>query len=370
MGQNITKLYTVSLCESSDMSKNDFRSIQEAIDAAEPGSTIILSHGDHYGFNNDPIYLKSAIKFIGLQGTRIMSPVIGEVTDVVFENIIFKNKDNNSLEFRNGKGYLFKNCEFHINIGKYDDKNIRFGFHLMGGSAILQNPIFCIDVNDTDVFVAIGADNGSKYLCLQSPIIRVQYSNVNKLETFFFHGNKDSNENIPYFEAFSSSIHYKNQFIYDGHCCLKKRKQCFIKHCNKEICSCKRSHSCCDKHCKIISSSVRLFRGLNHINITINNTKVYFIDGHGIFNIADADSPIYINALTTSSNFPSNWEIGNFHNLLLTSFQSNLKYACEIDECHYVDEYRKEEIIHNHCNCNCSGKFNYLLSDHSIPSTP
>lgn len=364
MGQNVAKLYTVSLGVQSDPDQRIFGSIQEAIDASESGSTIILSSGDHSGPNLGIIRVKSSLRFIGLQGAKIISPIVGDVCDVIFDNIIFKNIDDQSIEFRDGKSYLFRNCEFHIaiigGVGRRRDCDIRYGFHLVGGSALLQNCIFCIVVENVDVFVAIGADCGTTYLSLQSPIIRVQYNNVCKLETFFFRGDADLCV-IPYFEVFSSSIHYRtdscHDFIYDGHCCVKKRnpRQCNKRHCGR--CDndrrCKQSHSCCDKKCnkcKIEPACIRLFRGLDCINVSINSTKIYFIQGKGVFNIAAGDAPIYVNALTASATTGNDWEVGDFRNILLTSFQSNLKCACEIKEYHCVEDCGPDDESEERCS--------------------
>jgi len=370
MGQVVAKLYTVVIGAHSDPSQHIFGSIQDAIDSVEPGSTIILSAGDHIGSNyeidrgriKDPNYgcirMKSSLKFIGLQGARIISSIIGEVSDVVFDNVIFKNSDNKSIEFKDGKGYLFRNCEFQINIKGVKNSNIgdiRFGFRLVGGSALLQNCIFCVSAEDLEIFIVIGADGGSSYLSLQSPIIRVQYKDVCKLETYFFRGVKNS-ATIPYFEAFSSSIHYRTEVFretnYDGHCCLreKDRRRCGKRHCgqctNDSPRRCKQSHTCCDDKCKrgkFEPINARIFRGLDCVNASLNSTKIYFIEGKGALNIAAGDAPIYMNALTASANVGNDWEVGDFCNILLTSFQSNLKCACEIKECHCITDCPKEK---------------------------
>lgn len=323
MGQVIPKLYTVIPGSSSDPHQHIYGSIQEAIDNVESGSTIVLAAGDHLGLNSGPIRMRSSLRFVGLQGSRILSSIIGEVSDVIFDDVVFRNFENESIEFTGGKGYLFRNCEFQIDIsgsfikrkrwtdGDNHNADIRFGFHLSGGSALLQNPIFCINVENLDVFIVIGADGGATYLSLQSPIIRVNYKNVNKLETYFFRGMKKSPV-IPYFESYSTSAHYRtdpsNERMYDGHCCLRDKKKCIKRHCNRcgddSDYKCKQSHSCCDKKCKkqiVDPNNIRLFRGLDCVNAGINSTKVYLIEGKGSFNIAAGDAPIYVNGLTVSA---------------------------------------------------------------------
>ena len=367
MGQVVAKLHTVTIGVPTDPSQHTFGSIQEAIDNVEAGSTIVLSAGDHTGANSGPIRMRSSLRFIGLQGARIVSPIIGDVTDVIYDNIIFRNVDNESIEFTDGKGYLFRNCEFHINIRgstvRRNDSDIRFGFHLVGGSALLQNPIFCVDVEDLDVFIVIGADGGATYLSLQSPIIRVQYRNICKLETYFFRGAKNSLA-IPYFESFSTSAHYRTDAArdrcYDGHCCVreKDRRRCGKRHCDRcrsdSDRRCKQSHSCCDKKCnrnKVEPATVRLFRGLDCVNASLMSNKVYLIEGKGSFNIAAGDAPIYVNGLTISATVGNDWEIGDFRNILLTSFMSNLKCACEIKECHCIEDCPKDNCDDNQDDC-------------------
>ena len=357
MGQIITKLYTVSLDTPSDPSHNIFSSIQEAIDAADSGTTIVLNGGDHSGPNYGSIIIKSGLRFIGLNRARIVSPIEStarEESDIIFESVIFKNKNNATLTFANTKGFLFRNCEFQIDIkgipiGGYNPR-VRFGFQLSNSSALLQNPIFCINVEEIEVFIAIGADDNSSYLSLQSPIIRICYKNICKLETYFYRGVSKAST-IPYFEAFSSSIHYKTEMVrshkYDGHCCIKEKdhRKCSKRHCENDCSSrCKSSHHCCEKKCKrnkVIPLNVRLFRGLDCVNATLTGTKAYFIEGKGAFNIAGGDSPIYINGLTVSTTVPKEWEIGDFNNILLTSFMSNMKSACDIKEYHCIDKCDK-----------------------------
>ena len=357
MGQFITKLYTVSLGASTDPSKNIYGSIQEAIDAAEAGTTIVLSSGNHSGFNDGIIHIKPSLRFYGLQGAKITSPMSGDGCDVVFDNIIFENRSNESIRFSNGKGYLFRNCEFLINIKGEKCKNkkgeIRFGFHLSNASALLQNCIFCVNVENVDVFIVIGANDGASYLSLQSPVVRVQYKNVNKIETYFFRGFSDTIV-VPYFEAFSSSIHYRVEQhcnrVYDGHCCVKEKNKhrCDKHHCRRKAldCHCKRIHSCCDRKCKHYSSkstNIRLFRGLDCVNASLIGTKIYFIEGEGFFNIASGNAPIYVNSLTATATVGEDWEVGEFRKLLLTSFMSNLKCACDIKECNCVEDCSEED---------------------------
>lgn len=358
MGLVIPKLYFV-VPGVSEPERQIFATIQDAIDAAEHGTTITLTAGDFAGNGSDPIRLKSGLKFVGLNKAKIISPVVGEASDVVFEGIVFKNRHNYGLEFPNLKGLIFRNCEFLIDIRGAPSggchPSVVFGFRLSNSSAILENPIFCIDVEDVEIFVAIGADDDSTYLSLQSPIIRVQYKNVCKLETFFYRGIKKSSS-IPYFEAFSSSIHYRTESckkkVYDGHCCLKEkdRRRCNKRHCGRceDSCDsrCKRSHECCDKKCKRkreIIANVRLFRGIDCVNSSLIGTKIYFIEGKGLFNIAAGDATVYVNSLTASTTSPDNWEMGSFNNLLLTSFMSDLKCACEIKECHCIESCCEKE---------------------------
>ena len=380
MGQVIPKLYTVTIGARSDPAEHLFGSIQDAIDAADFGSTILLTGGDHSGFGLDPIHVKSGLRFLGLNKARIVSPIvlyerpnsksnISEGSDIIFDSIIFKNKNNCSIEFANLKGLLFRNCEFQIDIKGIPisgcTPNARFGFHLSNSSALLQNPIFCINIEDIEVFIAIGADDNSTYLSLQSPIIRIEYKNVCKLETYFFRGVTHSSS-VPYFEAFSSSIHYKTdsirKHIYDGHCCLreKDRRQCGKRHCDRcdDYCNsrCKLAHECCEKKCKrnkTRPSNVRLFRGIDCVNTTINSTKIYFIEGKGSFNIAGGDSNIYVNGLSASTSNPHDWEVGDFNNLLLTSFMSNLKSACDIKECHCINDCSDDKDSRLPCPLPC-----------------
>lgn len=370
MGQVIEKVYTVSPDSSSDLSHNLFGSIQEAIDAADSETTIILGPGNHVGDNSAPISMKSGLKFIGLPGSYIASPLIGEVNDITFDNVVFKNQNNLSFDFANIKPLLFRNCEFQINIKgsktSSGNPNVRFGFHIINSSAILQNPTFNINVENLDIFAVIAADNNCSHLSLQSPTIYVKYKNVHKIETYFFHGTTQS-INIPHFESFSGSINYYGDThnIYDGHCCVKEddKYKCTKRHCgrcningatsrNKVSNKCKLTHHCCDEKCKynkegqsaLDSSStkyftnIRLFRGFNGVNTSIMSTKIYFIGGRGFFNIAGGDSIICINGLTAFATIGEDWELGDFNELLLSSFISNLKDADEIKECHYVNK--------------------------------
>src|SRR5579871_454709 len=131
MGHVNTKLHTVFPDTPSNPSQHIFGTIQEAIDAAESGSTIVLMAGDHSG-TNGPIRMKSSLTFISFQSARIISSIVGEVSDIIFDNITFKNSSNRSIEFTHGKGYLFRNCEFQITMkGSESSKrhNIKFGFH-------------------------------------------------------------------------------------------------------------------------------------------------------------------------------------------------------------------------------------------------
>lgn len=367
MGQALPKVYIVNIDQPSNPDQGHFNSIQEAIDFADYGSTIVLSAGDHTGPDSNVIRMKSNIHFIGLQGSKITSKIVGETTGVIFDNVVFRNVDNQSIEFRDSKGYLFRNCEFQITLreSKHHSEKIRFGVHFVGGSALIQNSIFSADVEDINVFILLGADNDASYLSLQSPIVRVQYKNVCKLETFFFRGIKKSSV-IPYFEAFSSSIHYRtvscDDNVYDGHCCIKEkeRRKCERHHCGRcggdESDKCKKSHSCCDKKCKkckVTPASIRLFRSLDCVNVSLIGTKFYFVQGKGLFNIAAGDAPVYINGLTVTATNGDKWEIGDFRNILLTSFMSNLKCASEIKECHFIENNQADDCSDSQSDESC-----------------
>ena len=368
MGLAITKLYIVSPGTPSDPARHIFGTIQEAIDVAEIGSTIVLGAGEYTGYNHLPIQIKSYLLFVGLQDAKIISPIVGKTLGVTFQNVIFSNNDNKSIEFKDSKGLLFRNCEFQIkNDGSQNIKDSDrsreasykrhhhkdYGIQILNGSATFDNSFFYPNIENIKSFALIAGNSNTTYIRLSSPVIRVQYKNVCKIETFVFHGIKNSSI-IPYFEAFSSSIHYSTNSIhnkvYDGHCCLKGKKKhsCKKNHCSKKHKSdkCKHSHHCCDKKCnhnKIEHTTIKLYRNCDCVNSSINNTKIFFSGGKGQFDIAAGDSLIYINGLTASASVGDDWEIGDFHNILLKGFMSNLKCACDIKECQCIDECPKDE---------------------------
>lgn len=362
MGQVSDKIHTVCPGSRTNTSNRVYGSIQEAIDYADCGSIIILNSGDHFGHNKGPINMKSHLHFYAMHDANICAPLNGEHSDIIFDNVVFKNCDNESLLFR-GKGYLFRSCEFHIRMKGCSEKvkrnDVRFGFHLAGGSALLQNPIFCVDIEDMEVFVIIGADCAATYLSLQSPIIRVKYENVCKIETYFFRG-VSKMYTIPYFEAFSTSAHFRTEdycFEYDGHCC---RSKCEKKHCCKKSCKCKRSHGCCEVKCKRTSrlaASIRLFRGIDCVNTSIMSTKMYFINGDGCFNIAAGDTAVYINGLSAIASDNRRWEVNEFRNIYLSSFMSNLKNACNVKDYRFPKEDCKEDCTeesdYSRCDESC-----------------
>lgn len=324
MGQNLTKVFTVSDDCSNVRSSTHFTSLQDAIDNSYPGCTILIDGGEHELSN-----ITSSIHIIGLNGAKILPSNLGESFDVTFENIIFENCDNVGLLFKDCRGYVFKNCEFYITLNGCKQECV-FGVNFVSSSALFQNPIFCIDVEDLDIFVALGASCSTGYLSLQSPIIRINYRDVNKCDTYFFRGSDDK-QYPPYIESFSASIHYRN---------MKRTSKCK-------------------------KSNIRLFRGLNQVNSFMNNTRIHFVEGKGKFNIAAGDSYIYINGLTASSDNPDDWEIGSFRNILLTSFQSNLTSSCDINEFTCVEP--KKYKTFSTCN-KCSAYPCYCDNNDSLPT--
>ena len=112
MSQN-TEVYVAFPGVPSRPDQHLFGSVQEAIDSVEPGSTIILSAGDHSGI----IRMKSNLHFIGLEGACIVSPVAGDASNVTFEKITFKNGDGcEIIDFSGGSDYVFRKCDFVVHI--------------------------------------------------------------------------------------------------------------------------------------------------------------------------------------------------------------------------------------------------------------
>lgn len=348
MGQAITKLYIVNLGSGSSPENNIYGSIQEAINNADPGTTIVLSSGDHVGVDDGPIVIRSGIKFLGLEGSRIIAPLIGDSLDVTFENITFANYDNQPIEFVNSRGLLFKGCQFIVKLlgtasSSITEADIRFAIHINSGSALFQNCIFDVTAENIDILIVMGATNDASYLSLQAPIIRVQYKDIIKIETFYFKGVKKS-PNVPYIESFSISAHYINiatNAEYNCKCIPSSNK-------NKS-----KNNGCCQKVCQNKrqeaeqSTYIRLFRGLYCVNASFNGTKLNLVGGSGTFNIASNNSLIYINALTVSSS-NNKWSVGYFRNILLSSFMSNLIQSCDIKECPCIDASQIKEPCKNH----------------------
>lgn len=340
MGQVIPKTYVV-VGGVSNPDNNQFNDIQKAIDSVEYGSTLVLC-SDNYS-SSTAIKLKSGIKFIGLNKCKISCLFTGEASDIIFENITFENVNNSSIQFLDIKGLLFINCEFVINIkgtfrgrgkekikgskdkfSKKESSTIVSGFLLSDSSALFRNPIFYVDVENVEIFATIAVDKGSSYITLQSPIIRVKYKNVHRLETYLYKGCKDLNTG--YFKAFSSCIHYRP---------ISSSKE-----------SSNKSHYIDDGDFER-PINIRLFRGANLFNTTIIGTSILFIDGLGTFDISSSNCLVYINGLTASSSNPIKWKIGEFNNLLLTAFMSNLKYSSEIKECPYLNQIKDEHELND-----------------------
>ena len=272
---------------------------------------------------------------------------------------------NKGLEFKDCDNLVFVNCQFEVNIR--NSRENAFGLRLSGGSARLQNPVFDISVEDTPLFVVVAADRGANYLIVQTPLIKVNYHRVYKLETYVFKGS-ERNTKIPYFEAFSSSIHYNTrpfvEYRYDGHCCLKQsqghdRPRCKHRHCSScqgtdvpqstgqvKNDKCDKLHACCYKRCSTNRpkiTTIRLFRGMDQVSATINAVKLIANEGKGIFNIAAGNSCIFINGLTAITNLPDNWEVGHYRNIFISAFVSNYKSACKIKEFNCIKEVDSEK---------------------------
>lgn len=337
MGQTQHKLCTVD----SSTSMNDVvTAIESELETTkkrrkeETNHTIMVTNGEHGGWT---VPCTANYQFVGLAGAIIRGPLPKCRGDLIFENIIFKNANNQSLDFYGN--HIFRNCEFHIHINevvklKSEVSKTFFGIHIIGGSALFQNCIFRMTVRNVNVFVAIGVDHHAPGIILQAPIIDIKYRNISKLETFYVNTRSSTNTNTTYCEVYSGTIHYTNEQsheqTYDGHCC---QKRCSKKHCTKANCNCKGSHLCCSRKCRK-RIAIRLFRGVGTVIASFQSNTVHFNKGNGFFNIAHGDSLIYLNGLTCISGPVSSWEVGKFHNILLSSFVSNLKYASEIIETH------------------------------------
>jgi hypothetical protein len=363
MGQTHDKLYMVDSFTSINDILGNFESERSRSETSrrkprgkKGNQTIILSSDEHTGWTTP---CTENYQFIGLAGAIIRGPLPKSRGDLIFENIIFKNRANQSLDFYGN--HIFRNCEFHINIshtlakarspyvvetiGSVNEMSkIRYGLHIIGGSALFQNCIFRMTARHVNVFIAIGVDHRAPGIILQAPIIDIKYRNVAKLETFYV--NSNNSENNAYCESYSGIIYYTNEqnSIYDGHCC---QKRCSKKHCPKPNCNCRAYHTCCAKKCRK-RTEIRLFRGVGPVITSFQSQTIHLNRGNGFFNIAHGDSLVYINGLTAiatgsiatgsiatgSIATGSNWEVGKFHNILLSSFVSNLKYASEIVETH------------------------------------
>jgi hypothetical protein len=283
----------------------------------------MLSSDEHTGWTTP---CTTNYQFIGLAGATIRGPIPKCRGDLIFENIIFKA--TTSLDFYGN--HIFRNCEFQIHINEI--AKVKYGIHIIGGSALFQNCIFRMTVRNVTAFIAIGVDHRAPGIILQAPIVDIKYRNVAKLETFYVN-NKD---NTSYCECHSGTIYYTNEqsTAYDGHCCQKRGQKCSKKHCSKPGCTCRAFHSCCADKCRK-RTEIRLFRGTGTVVASFQSNTLHLNKGSGFFNIAHGDSLVYINGLTAIST-QSTWDLGKFHNILLSSFVSNLKYASEIVETRCV----------------------------------
>ena len=321
-----SKTLTVNINSYTDISRLIFRSLPDTINHLNINDTIKLSTGRHKACP-----LRRQLHLIGDSETIIEGSFKGNYSDSVFENIIFDGVD----EFCDVDNLIFRNCQFIMNINGDSCKKILFGLRFICCSAIFQNCIFNIKIANVKRFVMLNGEDSS--LTLMSPIIRVDYKNVCRMDTFLLCNGM--------FESFSSSITYTNigesKHQNDGHCCMDKYNTCDLTHCGEYHSnnSCKCAHTCCDKKCKYRNNSaiIRLFRGIKNVISSLSSTKILFKNGRGFFDIADGDSITYINGLTAIATCFHDWKMRYFTKILLKSFMSNLLQACDIPECGCVD---------------------------------
>ena len=82
MGNLPGKLYTVNIGAVSDSTQHLYSWVQEAIDNAEPNTVILLMGGEHSGDTAGKIKLKASLRFIGINGAKIVSVMEGGCSDV------------------------------------------------------------------------------------------------------------------------------------------------------------------------------------------------------------------------------------------------------------------------------------------------
>lgn len=344
MGQISTKFQIVSPENLNNPSFRQYNSLQSAIDSADNNSTILLDTTNYTG----EIRLRSGLKFTGINLPHWSGKFIESANDIIFENIIFENSNNDPIVFENMHGLVFRNCEFQIKLSKDNcsrdftsKKDVDFGIKLINTSAVFENCVFIATVNGVGTFILLDISKKSSYVILQSPIIRVNYTNSYRFETFVVRGPKCGKSSS--FECFSASMIYRS--LHKDECCDKSCRQ---KHCQ---CSnlpnkCSSSHVCCSDKCRSNESvNIRLFRGFDQVYASLTATTVRLIHGRGYINLAASDEYVYVNTLTVSAAKRDNWWVGDYKNLFLSSFISNLRKADDVPNYNVIESKNDESML-------------------------